>query len=352
MKFAYYDDFKCTADKCEITCCREWDITVDDETQSKWNKLNMSAGMCDKDGRKVINFDENKYCPYLTENRLCSIVSDIGYENIPKACDVFPRQIHKYADRTEYALVSCCPEVIRLMDKCDIDKMASRILGKSGDELFNLRNRVMELLIESRNSSVGMLEAFFVLLNRDEKESFDKEFLMQLEDTILAMETNSINSFEEVNELFLDIVANYNAKGMYTEYLVDITKIAQTIDEFEELQIKEIVSEFKLKIEAYDELFKKYLLSELFADGILPDSENEELTIMLQWFSMELAIIRHALLLNYIMDAKSLNKNLVITYMVIVSRMMGYAKDDIYEYMEECFEEPLWEWGYMALILS
>jgi len=349
MKFAYYDDFKCTADKCEITCCREWDITIDDETQEKWKDLNLSEGMCEKDDRKIIRFDEKKYCPYLTENKLCSIVTDIGYENIPKACDVFPRQIHRYNNRTEYALVSCCPEVIKLMDKYDIREMTSQVLNETSDELFNLRNQIMELIIEAKNSSAGMLEAFFVLLNQD--ESFDKAFISELEDTILSMETDAINTFEEVNELFLDIVSNYNARGMYAEYLSAITKLAEEIDKYEEWQIREIVSEFKSKIEPYDELFKKYLLSEIFADGILPDSENEELTIMLQWFSIELAIIRHALLLNYMMDKEMLNKDLIIHYMVIVSRMMGYSKDDIYEYMDECFEETLWEWGYMALIL-
>lgn len=35
----YYDEFVCTADKCPFTCCREWKIEVDDETNEKWKKL-------------------------------------------------------------------------------------------------------------------------------------------------------------------------------------------------------------------------------------------------------------------------------------------------------------------------
>ena len=28
----YYNNFKCIADKCSITCCQEWKIAVDDAT--------------------------------------------------------------------------------------------------------------------------------------------------------------------------------------------------------------------------------------------------------------------------------------------------------------------------------
>jgi len=36
--------------------------------------------------------------------------------------------------------------------------------------------------------------------------------------------------------------------------------------------------------------------------------------------------------------------------MVVISRMTGYEEDDIREYLENSFEELLWEWGYFALI--
>ncbi len=37
-------------------------------------------------------------------------------------------------------------------------------------------------------------------------------------------------------------------------------------------------------------------------------------------------------------------------YMVVISRMTGYEEEDIREYLENSFEELLWEWGYFALI--
>ena len=35
----YYKKFQCIADKCTITCCQEWKIGVDNETNRKWKKL-------------------------------------------------------------------------------------------------------------------------------------------------------------------------------------------------------------------------------------------------------------------------------------------------------------------------
>lgn len=41
MKTAYhefYKDFKCIADKCPDSCCKEWDVVVDDDSYIKYKK--------------------------------------------------------------------------------------------------------------------------------------------------------------------------------------------------------------------------------------------------------------------------------------------------------------------------
>lgn len=35
----YYDKFTCIADQCSITCCQEWKIGVDADTNRKWKKF-------------------------------------------------------------------------------------------------------------------------------------------------------------------------------------------------------------------------------------------------------------------------------------------------------------------------
>ena len=38
--------------------------------------------------------------------------------------------------------------------------------------------------------------------------------------------------------------------------------------------------------------------------------------------------------------------------MVILSRMLGYEDEDIWEYLENSFERLTWDWGYFALVVS
>lgn len=38
-----YNEFKCIADKCKLTCCSGWDINIDNNTYGKWNKEKVSV---------------------------------------------------------------------------------------------------------------------------------------------------------------------------------------------------------------------------------------------------------------------------------------------------------------------
>ena len=35
----YYDEFSCIAGQCPITCCQEWKIAVDADTNRRWKKV-------------------------------------------------------------------------------------------------------------------------------------------------------------------------------------------------------------------------------------------------------------------------------------------------------------------------
>ncbi len=85
----YYDEFVCTADQCPFTCCREWKIEVDDQTNEKWKKLqapedvypvrkNMSQYTQKKDNMRVIALNKKHICPFLNEQKLCRLVCTFG----------------------------------------------------------------------------------------------------------------------------------------------------------------------------------------------------------------------------------------------------------------------------------
>ena len=124
----YYDEFVCTANKCPFTCCREWKIEVDNETNEKWKKLqapegvypvrkNMSQYTQKKDNMRVIALNKKHICPFLNEQKLCRLVCTFGDDVLSKTCRVFPREIHKFLDQEEFFLMPSCPAVIDLMKK-------------------------------------------------------------------------------------------------------------------------------------------------------------------------------------------------------------------------------------------
>ena len=224
MRLSYYDKFKCTADKCKITCCQEWKISVDDGTIGKWTEMGLSDCICEKDKEKVIKLNEFRNCPFLSENKLCNLVIKHGERVIPHTCDIFPRQIHEFDNRTEYALVSCCPEVINLLNEADINDMTKELLAEQKDFMYNLRNLLIKEIIKSDSVALGIKKGHFVLLDCLDKDKtsldeYDDNYFEELDNAIAQIPTSCSDTLEEVNELFLDIVENYRKQGIYVKYL-------------------------------------------------------------------------------------------------------------------------------------
>ena len=122
----YYDKFTCIADQCTITCCQEWKIGVDADTNRKWKKIfppedvspqkkNLSAYTTKKDGGRVIELTEEHKCPFLNENKLCKLVTAYGDNVLSETCAVFPREVHRFKTHEEETLMPCCPAVIDLL---------------------------------------------------------------------------------------------------------------------------------------------------------------------------------------------------------------------------------------------
>ena len=86
------------------------------------------------------------------------------------------------------------------------------------------------------------------------------------------------------------------------------------------------------------------------------------MVVQVQWIAMEYATIRHAVFLYWLLgmenkfsNGKSISQEALAyenlrEYIVVISRMMGYEEEDIYEYLEKSFEDIIWDWGYFALI--
>ena len=48
---------------------------------------------------------------------------------------------------------------------------------------------------------------------------------------------------------------------------------------------------------------------------------------------------------------KKLDVEDLLQIVAVLFRITGYCDDDIIEYLEDSFEEIIWDWGYIDLIL-
>jgi lysine-N-methylase len=204
---------------------------------------------------------------------------------------------------------------------------------------------------------------FYILLDIHEKEAvlkkeideyMDEAVLKELSDTIDNMQFLSLNTFEENNELFLDMAENYRKQELYTSYLEPIAVIAENLSrDYDKRKMTVKLQEFEKLFSSYEKLFRNYLVVEIFSNSLMPESDLESIVVMIQWIAMEYAMMKHSIFLSWLLDEQEeLSYTVVRNYIVVISRMMGYDQEDICEYLEKSFENLIWEWGYLALIIG
>lgn len=366
----YYEKFQCIADRCTITCCQEWKIGVDNETNRKWKKLlppdtvvdkkkNLSAYTVKKDGMRVIALDEKHRCPFLNEEKLCRLLCTYTDRVLSDTCTQFPREVHRFSTHEEETLMPCCPAVI------DIWKDAEKIVFPKVDReyknlLFVIREHMMELLEDSTQRLEDQLkQGFYILLELNKQDSltmqlvneyFSGESVAQLREAIAQIPMNELDSMDECNELLQDLAVNYQKEGLYKKYLDPILLQAKQLSETyaadtmcEDLQL------FEKQFRQWQPLLRKFLLNEFYSDLLVPDGDLESMIVSMQWIGMEYAVIRHSVFLKWL-ERKQFTYEELRDYMVVITRMTGYEQEDIVEYLQNSFESLVWDWGYFALV--
>ena len=115
----YYQKFKCTADKCEHSCCIGWEIDIDEKTLKKYEEL--------KDGysnalKKSISKDETAHfklktgerCPHLNECGLCEIIINLGEDYLCDICREHPR-FYNFSAIAEVGIGMSCREAAEII---------------------------------------------------------------------------------------------------------------------------------------------------------------------------------------------------------------------------------------------
>lgn len=139
MKYIYqdfYGAFGCLASECPDTCCKGWEIIIDDKSFAKYEKSgdNITDKIkTDEDGDRVF-VQKNGECPFLDENRLCRLITKYGEEILCDVCRQHPRFIEEYGEFTEISLSPSCPGVsLILRDKDSLTQYAEKITDEQSE---------------------------------------------------------------------------------------------------------------------------------------------------------------------------------------------------------------------------
>lgn len=99
----FYNEFHCIADSCTITCCQEWKIAVDPDTNQKWKKVSAPADVPEQK-KNLSAYTEKK-----TVSGSFSLTQTI-------AAPFFPRT--DFAGLLLLTMIKSCPKpVLRFQEK-------------------------------------------------------------------------------------------------------------------------------------------------------------------------------------------------------------------------------------------
>lgn len=248
----YYKEFKCIADMCKHNCCIGWEIDIDDDTYEKYKCVCGEFGKrlesnISTDGEPHFILKENDRCPFLNENNLCDIITNLGEDYLCNICNDHPRYRNFFSDREEIGLGLCCEAAAELIlnktDKTEFIKISGNDENPDNDEMEFFRERN---------------EILFIVQNRD------------------IPLTDRINKLMEI----YGIVFPYISLNKWTDFLKGLERLDDEWDKILEKTKKAnvpVISILKAENDVMNEQMLVYFIYRHLADGIYDESIRERL---------------------------------------------------------------------------
>ena len=368
FKILNYDKFKCIADKCEFTCCKGWEINIDNSTYNKWKSENLDyllekVEVKDKKEVYFINKENHEDCPFLDKQGLCNIVKNHGEEYLSLTCHTFPRIENVFDDRRELSLSCSCKEVVEIIS--NLNKKINLSLEnyiRINDDLSELRIReALIYIIQQENIYLEykLIICFEMLLSILENESFnkkedlleeiekyrDRNYIQNIILTYKNIELDIYDSIEEVNNLFLDIIENYKEIPMFNDILSDISSFAEEF-EIEDIEIK--WNSYKEEFNRYNDLIENIIVSKIISNCV--NDDIEEMIVSFELIILDYLLVRHATFLKYYIDEEKLYIKDIKNYIVAFSRIIQNNSDAVKEFLKGGFDDVILELGYLCFI--
>lgn len=221
----YFNDFECIASECEDTCCAGWSIVIDDESNSKYKKVDNAFGdvlrskiVQDEDGDNIFQLKDGN-CAFLNESKFCDIYTNLGEEYLCYTCRQFPRYTEEFLDVREMGISLSCPEAARIILRNS--KKSEFVLSENNEEPYvdectseevikdflQCRDLVFNI-IEKENLDLGIKAALALKFVKEVQNKIDLGDMDEIE--------NVIKEYKEerfLNEIIKDLEGYKSKKG-------------------------------------------------------------------------------------------------------------------------------------------
>lgn len=157
---AYYKHFRCIASDCPDSCCKEWEVLVDEASAAHYRQIEGSLGddlrrhlYQDEEGEWYLRITDGR-CPMWRRDGLCRIQAERGHDALCHTCREFPRLTHDYGDFAELGLELSCPEAARIIFSAAPEWVQEQ---KDGGEAPEYDAADMEILLRTREKMLAIL---------------------------------------------------------------------------------------------------------------------------------------------------------------------------------------------------
>lgn len=161
VKPAYFDSFRCLAAQCPDSCCKEWEVEIDEHSAAFYRSLDgplgerLRAVLTDDPEWGTVMTIENGRCPMWREDGLCRIHAELGHEALCKTCRDFPRLCHDYGTFQEWGLELSCPEAARLI--LSAQEMPPCTQNVPGGDTPDYDEAAMAILLQTRDAALQLI---------------------------------------------------------------------------------------------------------------------------------------------------------------------------------------------------
>ena len=135
---SFYPAFRCRADRCRHSCCRGWEIDVDEDSAELYRSLSGELGdelrqalFSDEEGWHF-RLDDEERCPFLESDGLCRLIKRLGEEALCDICALHPRFFEELDADELWGLGLSCEEATALLLK---EKELRFVCRESGESL-------------------------------------------------------------------------------------------------------------------------------------------------------------------------------------------------------------------------